>query len=165
MTINTELADKIRTLVGMRPDVHDQTTWFYVYGGRRDVVSPEDVHAEQILAEAKKQEDNGVSYMSFEPEISCDATLCVAGWACILEGYTLVERGNDTFAEKGDEEPMLVMAKAGELLGLEDEVANWLFCSTDDDQAIEALDDMVEGNNPVGFRYREDDYCCDECSF
>lgn len=163
MTINAELADKIRTIIGMRPGVHDQGNWFYVYEGTADKLSPEDVHVVELLAEAKENEEKGVSYADFEPTVSCEATLCVAGWACILEGYTLTEDDNEYIVAEKDGVQTRVQEKGAELLGLDREVADWLFCSTDDDMAIEALDDMVEGDIPSGFRYADENYCCFDC--
>lgn len=164
MTINTELADKIRTIIGMRPSVHDQGNWFYVYEGNADKLTPEDVHVVELLAEVKENEEKGVDFATFEPTVSCEATLCVAGWACILEGYTLLEDDNEYIVAEKDGIQTRVQEKGAELLGLDNEVADWLFCRTDDEQAIEALDDMTDGTVPNGFRYDSDDYCCENCN-
>ncbi|WPH58186.1 hypothetical protein SEA_LUCKYSOCKE_172 [Streptomyces phage LuckySocke] len=166
MTINTELAGNIRTVIDMIPNMHDQGHWFYVYETYKDKLTPEDVHVVELLAEAKDAEEKGVSYSEFEPTVSCPATLCVAGWACIMNGYTLVEDDSEceTFAEK-DGVRTKVLEKGAELLGLDSDVANWLFCDTDDEAALDALDDLSAGELPSGYvdRTRES-YCCDECS-
>ena len=159
MTINTELADKIRSVIGMRPGNHDQSNWFYVYEGDKGKLTPEDVHVVELLAEVQENEEKGVDYKDFEPSVSCGATLCVAGWACILEGYTLMDGDNDIVAEK-DGVQTKVQDKAAELLGLDDDLATWLFCRTTDETAIEALDELADGEIPVDFRYEEDECSC-----
>lgn len=165
MAINTELANDIRTVIDMIPNMHDQENWFYVYEGRKDRLTPEDVHVVELLKEAKEAEEKGVNYSEFEPTVSCEATLCVAGWACIMSGYELVQDDDDMeiYAVK-DDEKAFVMNKGADLLGLDQEVANWLFCDTTDETALEALDDLIDGQVPYAFsRTQEDDYCCSNC--
>lgn len=167
MTINMKLADDIRTVIGMIPNMHDQENWFYVYGGDRERLTPEDVHVVELLKEAKESEEKGQNYTEFEPTVSCEATLCVAGWACIMNGYTLVSDDEDgyteVYAEKNGEREE-VFKKGQELLGIETEVADWLFCSTTDEQALEALNALAEGELPDEFKDRDsDDYCCYDC--
>ncbi len=159
MTINADLANKIRTIIDMRPDNHDQGSWFYVYEGDKGKLSPDDVHVVELLAEVQEAEQNGKDYRDFEPSVSCAATLCVAGWACILEGYTLTEDDNETVVAEKDGVQTKVQEKAAELLGLDDDLANWLFCRTDDEMAIEALDELSDGEIPTDFRYEESEEC------
>lgn len=158
MTINTELADKIRSIIGMRPDVHDQSNWFQVYEGNAKSLSPEDIRVNELLQEIRDSEEKGIDYREFEPVIECGATLCVAGWACILEGYTLADDADKTIVAEKDGVRTKVQDKAAELLGLDNDLATWLFCRTDDEQAIEALDELAEGDIPTDYRY-EDDGC------
>lgn len=165
MTINTELANDIRTVIGMTPNMHDQSNWFYVYEGRKDRLTPEDVHVVELLKETKEAEEKGINFSEFEPTVSCEATLCVAGWACIMNGYELIQDDDDmeVYAVK-DDEKTLVMDKGADLLGLESDVADWLFCDTSDDQAIEALDDLAEGRVPYAYeRTQNENYCCRDC--
>lgn len=165
MTINTELANDIRTVIDMIPNMHDQTNWFYVYEGNKDRLTPEDVHVAELLKEAKEAEAKDITYASFEPTVSCDATLCVAGWACIMNGYELVHDDEDReiYAVKGDEKSF-VMNKGAELLGLDGDLANWLFCDTNDETALEALDALAEGRVPYAYeRTLDENYCCSEC--
>ncbi len=165
MTINSELASKIRTIIDMRPGNHDQGNWFYVYDSdNKDKLSPEDVHVVELLEEVQKAEEAGIDYKDFEPTVSCDATLCVAGWACILEGYTLLEDDNEYIVAEKDGVQTRVQDKGAELLGLDSDLAAWLFCRTDDEQAIEALDELSEGEIPMEYRYEEEECpCCREC--
>lgn len=165
MTINAELAKDIRTIIDRIPNMHDQENWFYVYEGRKDRLTPEDVHVVELLKEAREAEEKGVTYATFEPTVSCEATLCVAGWACIMNGYDLVldDEDEQVYAVKDDEKAW-VLDKGADLLGLGREVADWLFCDTDDAQALEALDDLADGNIPRGFGQEEDSsYCCCDC--
>lgn len=160
MTINTELADKIRSVIGMRPGNHDQGSWFYVYEGDTEKLTPEDVHVVELLAEVRENEEKGVDYKDFEPSVSCGATLCVAGWACILEGYSLMDDENKNIVAEKDGVRTKVQDKAAELLGLDVDLATWLFCRTDDETAIEALDELAEGEIPIDYRYEEDECSC-----
>ena len=166
MPINTELANDIRTVVSMIPGMHDQEFWFEIHGYGSKRVTPEDIKVFDILAETKAAEAEGKTYRDFELQTipSCDATLCLAGWACILNGYTLEydAEEEETFVVK-DDKRVPVDVKGRELLGIDEEVADWLFCETNDEQALDALDALAEGNLPGHFQYEDSDYCCEEC--
>jgi len=163
VTINQELAQDILTVINMLPNVHDQNSWFYVYEGNKTRLTPEDIHMAQLLKEAKEGDEKGISYREFEPSVPCNATLCVAGWACIMNGYELVigqdeDGAYDTYAVK-DDEHVGVFRKGQELLGISKEVADWLFCETNDVMATEALSDLSEGRIPdMEMEYDDSDH-------
>jgi hypothetical protein len=166
VTFNTELAGNIRTVAEMIPGMHDQGNWFYVFSGDNpDRLTPEDIHVVELVAEAKENEAKGLTHKEYEPVVSCQATLCAAGWACLMSGYALEENDEDKeiYAVDKDGNATEVFKKAQELLGLDYDLANWLFCSTSDAGAIEALGELSEGKVPSAY-YGNDDYCCDLCN-
>ncbi len=72
--------------------------------------------------------------------INCGTTMCIAGWAAHLAGYTLVD-GYD--AVRGNEETTISNAAMGELYGTQ-EALDRLFGMTNED-ALDALTAMSEG--------------------
>lgn len=123
---NHQLARKILDAIDQHPDNFDMADWFTRYDGNVTLRPTEDV-------------------------VSCNTTLCVAGWAAHLSGYTLINRMVDD--ADGQPETEIIASKDGierdlpavalELLGLE---SNALFY-TDEDGAREWLGNIAARSN------------------
>lgn len=74
--------------------------------------------------------------------VSCGTTMCVAGWACHLEGYTLGDGIDGSFAFKPGEKPEHIQAVALRLLDLPD---SSLFF-TSEEVATHLLRQLAAGN-------------------
>jgi len=129
-----KLAETIEKVVTMLPDNHDQGFWFYTYEAPNSYqpVDPDSIKLVQILdaVEAGKEAAK---------EIKCNTTLCTAGWALMLNGYKLVRKDYDDFAEK-DGKRYDIFKKAQELLEIDRDTADVLFDGdTSNDDAVEML--------------------------
>lgn len=143
------LAERIESIVSWRPDLHDQGYWFASYDDKNQRVfgdiKPEELPLKDILREVDEQ---------LEEEHPCNTTLCVAGWAVVLNGYSLHrvprQSGENHFmwhfyAEK-DGKNFHIDELAMELLGLDMQDAEKLFSETiSNEQALEALEYIVNG--------------------
>lgn len=148
------LAERIESIVTWRPDLHDQEFWFHLYpegkgsGTTDGKVAPEDLPLERIFQEVDEQ---------LEEEFSCDTTLCVAGWALILNGYEIRRdripskfipdlMTTDDYTIK-DGKRHDIYEKAAELLKIGRDDAEKLFSDTlSNDQAVDALDYLSNGS-------------------
>ncbi|APC46315.1 hypothetical protein HWB05_gp053 [Streptomyces phage BRock] len=143
------LAETIKNITIKLPSLHDQTTWFWtnntsLYALERDGtpyrVDADIVHLNDIL-ELIDTEDP-------EDKVDCGATLCAAGWACILNGYSLetVKDGYKyvTWAVK-DGKHYEIQKLGADLLELSEYDAEKLFLSTNDEEAIDALEIIAKG--------------------
>lgn len=138
-----ELADTIFKVVTKRPDLHDQGSWFHVYShDEHGGVNAESIQLVQILDEVEAEE------MRAE-EVSCNTTMCTAGWACILNGYTL--KADETGYERAfkDGESFDIENTARKLLNIDEDVAEVLFDGeTSEGRAANMLDDLRKGLYP-----------------
>jgi len=147
-----ELAERIESIVTWRPDLHDQDFWFKHYDDeRKDTrygkVTPDELPLETLLQE--------VTEMREEP-VSCNTTLCVAGWALVLNGYEIRrDKSLSRYTENvyitedyalKDGQKFDIYDKAAELLGISAEDGDKLFSEIHNDQAVEALSAISNGN-------------------
>lgn len=135
-----KLAATIEKVVTMLPDTHDQGSWFYNYDqGRDGSVDPESIHLVEILDAVEAGEEK-------VKEVTCNTTLCTAGWALILNGYKLTkdEQGYEVAVKDG--ETFGIFETAQNLLDIDKRIADALFDGdTDNDDAVEIL--AFLGNN------------------
>lgn len=139
-----ELAEKIQKIVTLHPDMHDQGFWFRNYGEQSTVnyseVNGETINLDKILEAVEDDKE--------APQ--CGTTLCVAGWALILNGYSLMRRAvkssygdwtiHEDYAVKDGEE-YDIETTAAELLNIDTYDSEDLFSdSITNEQAVEALD-------------------------
>lgn len=137
------LAEQIHRIVTMRPDLHDQGSWFHSYdttpeGG----VDADSIQLVQILDEVYAEELR-------KEEVSCNTTFCTAGWACILNGYTLKENecGTEVAVKNGEE--FDIEKTARDLLKIDADTADVLFDGeTSNYRATTMLNDLRNGITP-----------------
>lgn len=138
-----ELAEKIHRIVTMRPDLHDQGSWFHVYDVEPDGgVDADSIQLVQILDEVYAEEQRA-------EEVSCNTTFCTAGWACILNGYTLKtdESGYERAYKNG--EYFDIEKTARDLLRIDSDVSDVLFDGdTSNSRAVSMLNDLRHGITP-----------------
>lgn len=162
--VGPELADKIKKIVTLHPDMHDQGFWFRNYGETPtyNPVDAELIKLDEILKAVEEDKE--------APQ--CGTTLCVAGWALVLNGYTLMRTekkssyGNwvvpHDFALKDGVE-YDIEDKASELLNIDSYDAEELFSEQiSNDQAVEALeflsvDHEIDWDEIKGYYDDEDD--------
>lgn len=160
-----ELAGKIKKIVTLHPDMHDQGFWYRNYGENRTInyndVNAEIINLDKILEAVEEDKE--------APQ--CGTTLCVAGWALILNGYTLMRRTrpsaygdwtiNEDFAMKDGEEHDIEIT-AAVLLNLDTHETEDLFSeSITNEQAVEALgylenDHEIDWDEILGYDDDED---------
>lgn len=115
---------------------------------------------ETVLANDQfwSQHDWARKFPQDSAEVSCGTTYCMAGWACVNEGYKMdwtkgTEPSRQYIEEAGEYRTFVVTsfltdgkgieATAQEILGLDDEQATNLFFSYDKDEALEVLDNLI----------------------
>ncbi len=154
----SELAATIEKVVTMLPDNHDQGSWFFTYDvdDNRQAVDPESIQLVQILDAVEAGEAKA-------KEVKCNTTLCSAGWAVMLNGYTLAK---DTYGyEKAfkDGEEFEIADLARDLLDIDKRTADVLFDGdTSNDDAVEIMGYIGRGDKSGAADYItemfEDDY-------
>jgi hypothetical protein len=128
-TPNPALATKIRTEILERPEHHDQQ--FYIDGV--DVLAPGDRLSDGIRP-------------------NCGTTLCVAGYAAHLAGYTierLIQGSHEdvVIAHHPFKDSGLIVNVARAELGLSADEAEWLFSSLRTrDEVLAALGELADGS-------------------
>jgi hypothetical protein len=142
-----ELAATIEKIVTVLPENHDQGYWFYSYeaGDNYAPVDPSTIELVQI-------KDAALAGKLDEMEVKCNTTFCTAGWACILNGYKLMQstdqhgyRNDVAVGADGFEHNIADLAAS--LLDIDDEVAEVLFDGdTSNDDAAEILFALGEGD-------------------
>lgn len=124
---NRDLAKLILEQLEEKPHTHNQQYWF-------------------------RKDRSGASVDTLMPgeRVECGTTLCVAGWAAYMNGYML------TSYEKGITTATLpfgpqrqVPDVAQELLGISEMDAYILFHNTNNDEAIMALEQLVNGKDHI----------------
>lgn len=162
-----KLAETIEKVVTMLPDNHDQGSWFYTYHAdyAGQPVDPESIQLVQILDAVEAGEEAA-------KEVTCNTTLCTAGWALILNGYRLEKEPtwNDDVAFK-DGEKFDIAKAAQDLLDIDKRTADTLFSGdTSNEDAVTILGYLGRGdkNGAADFitdMEEESEYCgcgCDE---
>ncbi|MFJ5951363.1 hypothetical protein [Streptomyces noursei] len=124
---DAELAARIRTEILERPEHHDQG----MYLNGVDVLKPEDD-------------------LSHGSRGSCGTTLCVAGFAAHLTGYTIelvaAWQEDMVIAYKPGKDIRLIFDAAREELGLSNQDAVWLFWGNrTPDEVLAALGQLAAG--------------------
>lgn len=120
----SELAHEIKERILRDPDKHAQSFWFR-HSDHSDTRVP----------------------ASFAEKPECGTTLCVAGWAAVLNGYDVgysyTDRGvRHVFGFKeiqGVELKFEISELAADLLEIDENDADVLFTATTNDEAVEAL--------------------------
>ncbi len=154
----TALASTIHKIVTKRPDLHDQGCWYYTYdvSDASQAVDPDSIHLVEILDEVEAAEWK-------KEEVSCNTTFCTAGWAAILNGYTLKKDALEHEYAWKDGQKYDIAGLAQDLLEIDTYVADVLFDGdTDNDDAAEILGDLGAGGSARDIveelRYDSDDY-------
>lgn len=138
----SELAATIEKVVTMLPDAHDQGSWFYSYEqGYDGTVDPDSIHLVELLDAVEAGEE-------VAKEVKCNTTLCTAGWALILNGYTLSkDECNEDVAIKEDEKFDIGRA-AQKLLDIDKRTADALFDGdTSNEDAVTILSYLGRGDH------------------
>lgn len=137
------LAGTIHKIVTRRPDLHDQGSWFHIYDQETDgSVDADKIQLVQILDEVEAEEMR-------KEEVSCNTTFCTAGWACILNGYTLKNDENGVESAYKDGEWFDIERTARNLLKISYDTAEVLFDGeTSNDRAASMLADLKDGVEP-----------------
>lgn len=86
---------------------------------------------------------SGDNELAADEPLSCGTTMCIAGWACRLEGYSLVSNAAGVFAVDSDQDLHDIQDHACRLLGIGPEHRN-LF-HQDEPVAVEMLRQIIEG--------------------
>lgn len=120
-------ARAILDAIKANPQRHDQTSWVKLVDANGDWLC--DVpHATAI-----------------DPT-ECGTTMCVAGWAAHLNGWTL--HSDSGIATRGDNSDTHVREIGRCLLGLSRGAARHLFYETDEDAARKTLQGIADGEHP-----------------
>lgn len=133
---NTELLTKVRDKIVSEPETFDMNDWFKVDTSELEV---------------------GRHLFALN-ELPCGTTMCIAGWATMLSGdrvfvnkdtsddcyssATVLPQGMDPRSPRRLFES--VSDRAAALLGLNIDVARWLFV-VDDEDALWAIDQFIAG--------------------
>ncbi len=138
----TELAATIEKIVTMLPDNHDQGFWFFTYdvADNRQTVDPESIQLVQILDAVEAGEEKA-------KEVTCNTTLCSAGWAVMLNGYTLARNqwGDEHAYKDGEEFDIATLAR--DLLDIDTRTADVLFDGdTSNEDAAEIMGYIGRGD-------------------
>ena len=145
------LAATIEKVVTMLPDAHDQGSWFYSYDvDNNQSVDPESIQLVQILDAVEAGEEAA-------KEVKCNTTLCSAGWAVMLNGYTLAKDSwGDERAVK-DGESFDIATLAADLLDINKRTADTLFDGdTANEDAVEILGYLGRGDKLGAADYIEE---------
>lgn len=124
MKRNIELLTKVRDLVEKQPEKLNMENWAWC-----DV----------------EWDFDGDGYKKV---VDCGTTACIAGWAVQLHGYKFLLHDGDQYAIEciaRNGRVMNIEYKAQELLGLTDDEANSLFINTSKDDAVDRLNDLIDG--------------------
>lgn len=124
MAVNVELLRKVRDQITAPLEAHPTLAWDQASWVR-------EVDADDARAEAA---ENVVL-----PEGWCGTTYCIAGWACYLSGTKIGLVGDAVLTADG----LPVEPHAADLLGLSEEDAERLFYTTENDIALEILDEIL----------------------
>lgn len=127
-----ELAFEIGQQISRTPDAHQQAFWF----------------------RNKDQSNRRVVSETFLKQPECGTTLCVAGWAAVLNGYDVGYYEHPTgvrsvYAYKmvqGLELRFEIGDLAQDLLEISDGDAEALFCATNNREAVVALEYLETGS-------------------
>lgn len=139
-------------------DNADQNSWARVPGPTDPRLQPR----HEVLPDRSYASSQGdVSVLSYEASVDelleCGTTACFAGWTCVLNGDTLVNRITNVVSTDEDERPlamdcrikgesvmMTIEARAAQLLGLADSEAHEVFCNTENiDDVASTLRDIT----------------------
>jgi hypothetical protein len=125
--LNPEAAQRVLDFIVANPEVHSQSAWYKVPEGYGRPLAPHNAASRE------------------KPR--CGTTLCVAGAACHVFGYTLTA-GNQAVSPDGRYE--LIDEVAQRLLGLTAPLQSWLF-GTDRPEAEvrRGLELMASGHVPI----------------
>lgn len=161
-----KLAETIEKVVTMLPDSHDQGSWFYTYNVdyAGQAVDPDSIQLVQILDAVEAGEEAA-------KEVTCNTTLCTAGWALILNGYRLEKDPmcRDDVAVK-DGEKFDIATAARELLDIDKRTADVLFDGdTGNDDAVTILSYLGRGDkngaaDHITDMAEESEYCGCGCN-
>lgn len=140
--IGAELAATIEKVVTMLPDNHDQGSWYFTYDvdDNRQAVDPESIQLVQILDAVEAGEVAA-------KEVKCNTTLCSAGWAVMLNGYTLAKDDMGYEHAFKDGETFDIARLAQDLLDIDKRTADVLFDGdTSNEDAVEIMGYIGRGD-------------------
>ena len=163
---NYDVAEKVLASVVALPDEHDQETWF-------DIRDWDDIPEQQVTTGTTEHDDfHGIKEVPFEErtvtangmlEGSCGTTACLAGWAALYGGWSVITRRTElspgifdtdlrVISPKGEVEQDWTYSvdfelQGAEALGIPEDEASTLFMMMRREDAILAFYHIIKGGS------------------